>query len=369
MKPCRFMAMVLILLAGILSTACTFSEKKKIRTCIEQELDPLTHLDGESVRTGLSRLDFFREAGSGLQDSAEIQEAFVLYYKDFSYKIHKISLSEKGDSASVLVGLRTPDGRALAKDYLSARLRKELFQAAAPSGMGAATSLSVAERYLLLDSLLKNNSYELIDGICTITLQRKESGWVILRTPALENDLTGGLVRFLADPMLLSPGETLLVYLDSIDSMDTETLSAFLGLDSLFGEEDQEEALIARSLEDQIHRCFASALSGESRNGYHAQVTASIRSFDSDAIIAAYEEKVDAYLASPEAVIDGPETRRDRVRALLTEAIRENTCTVERKTVFSMINDGASWKPEDAGKQLGEAIFGSMADLAASGTI
>ena len=52
-------------------------------------------------------------------------------------------------------------------------------------------------------------------------------------THSLENDLVGGLITYLSDSDLLSPEETLTVYLNTLKTMDTEQMGNYLGLESL----------------------------------------------------------------------------------------------------------------------------------------
>ena len=42
------------------------------------------------------------------------------------------------------------------------------------------------------------------------------------------------------------------------------------------------------------------------------------------------------------------------------EYIEENTATKTVETTFTLINDGASWKLEDAGTVFGQALFGTL---------
>ena len=68
----------------------------------------------------------------------------------------------------------------------------------------------------------------------------------------------------------------------------------------------------------------------------------------------------DSYLASVDAVIDGAQKRYEKSYSLLLEYIEENTATKTVETTFTLINDGASWKLEDAGTVFGQALFGTL---------
>ena len=69
---------------------------------------------------------------------------------------------------------------------------------------------SLEERYLILDDLLKQNHYGTVEKECTINLTDKGTStqeWEIIRTHSLENDLVGGLMTYLSDSDLMTPGE------------------------------------------------------------------------------------------------------------------------------------------------------------------
>ena len=71
-------------------------------------------------------------------------------------------------------------------------------------------------------------------------------------------------------------------------------------------------------------------------------------------------KELDSYLASVDAVIDGAQKRYEKSYSLLLEYIEENTATKTVETTFTLINDGASWKLEDAGTVFGQALFGTL---------
>ena len=55
-----------------------------------------------------------------------------------------------------------------------------------------------------------------------------------------------------------------------------------------------------------------------------------------------------------------PKNDMKKSYSLLLEYIEENTATKTVKTTFTLINDGASWKLEDAGTVFGQALFGTL---------
>lgn len=63
-----------------------------------------------------------------------------------------------------------------------------------------------------------------------------------------ENDLVGGLISYLSDNNLLSPEETLTIYLNTLKSMNTEQMGNYLGIESLLNTSDSDKIpLLPRS--------------------------------------------------------------------------------------------------------------------------
>ena len=73
-----------------------------------------------------------------------------------------------------------------------------------------------------------------------------------------------------------------------------------------------------------------------------------------------YNKDLDTYLASVDAVIDGAQKRYEKSYSMLLDVIDKNTATKTVETTFTLLNDGASWKLEDAGTVFGQALFGGL---------
>ena len=80
--------------------------------------------------------------------------------------------------------------------------------------------------------------------------------WEIQKSHSLENDLVGGLMSYLSDNNLLSPEETLTIYLNTLKSMDTEQMGNYLGIESLLNTSDSDKNSIASALVEQVHQNF-----------------------------------------------------------------------------------------------------------------
>ena len=221
------------------------------------------------------------------------------------------------------------------------------------------------ERYLLLDQLLSNNNYATVERECTVELCNKGSNddkdeWEIIRSHSLENNLVGGLMTYLSDNNLLSPEETLTVYLNTLKTMNTEQMGNYLGIESLFNTSDTDKNSIATALVELFHSTFDFNISSCDEESYNAVIQTKITTFDSNAILTAYQKELEEYLASPQAVIDGSQKRYNHSLELLLKSIENNTKTLTHPASFSLTNDGASWKLQDDGQVIGAGIFGTL---------
>ena len=187
-----------------------------------------------------------------------------------------------------------------------------------------------------------------------------EPDWEITHSSSLENDLVGGLITYLSDPDLVPPAETLTVYLKTLQEMDVKQMANYLGLDSILNTSDSAKNAIASALMEQFHSCFNYKISSTSVSGYLAEVDAELTTFDSNSILTQYEKELNTYLASADAVIDGSQKRYNKSHELLLDSIRNNQATITATATFHLTNDGASWKLENAGTELGNAIFGTL---------
>ena len=142
--------------------------------------------------------------------------------------------------------------------------------------------------------------------------------------------------------------------------MDVKQMANYLGLDSILNTSDSAKNAIASALMEQFHSCFNYKISSTSVSGYLAEVDAELTTFDSNSILTQYEKELNTYLASADAVIDGSQKRYNKSHELLLDSIRNNQATITATATFHLTNDGASWKLENAGTELGNAIFGTL---------
>ena len=358
----HLLAFLMIILLSVFLCSCSQSAKAHAEKAIKKDLDLLKNLDSETTMQYISYQELFPDSDDSTKLSADIKEVFSLFFQNFDYKILDISVDSDEKNASAQLKLTTLDAEALASDFVSASLQEEILETA--SGKENDNGNSLEQRYLLLYKLLKNNTYSSVERNTSIQLNNlgssSEPDWEITHSSSLENDLVGGLITYLSDPDLVPPAETLTVYLKTLQEMDVKQMANYLGLDSILNTSDSAKNAIASALMEQFHSCFNYKITDSSISGYLAQVSAQLTTFDSDSILSQYEEELNTYLASADAVIDGSQKRYNKSHELLLDSIKNNTTTTTANATFHLTNDGVSWKLEDAGTELGNAIFGTL---------
>lgn len=358
----HLLAFLMIILLSVFLCSCSQSAKAHAEKAIKKDLDLLKNLDSETTMQYISYQELFPDSDDSKKLSADIKEVFSLFFQNFDYKILGISVDSDEKNASAQLKLTTLDAEALASDFVSASLQEEILETA--SGKENDNGNSLEQRYLLLYKLLKNNTYSSAERNTSIQLNNlgssSEPDWEITHSSSLENDLVGGLITYLSDPDLVPPAETLTVYLKTLQEMDVKQMANYLGLDSILNTSDSAKNAIASALMEQFHSCFNYKISSTSVSGYLAEVDAELTTFDSNSILTQYEKELNTYLASADAVIDGSQKRYNKSHELLLDSIRNNQATITATATFHLTNDGASWKLENAGTELGNAIFGTL---------
>ena len=358
----HLLAFLMIILLSVFLCSCSQSAKAHAEKAIKKDLDLLKNLDSETTMQYISYQELFPDSDDSTKLSADIKEVFSLFFQNFDYKILGISVDSDEKNASAQLKLTTLDAEALASDFVSASLQEEILETA--SGKENDNGNSLEQRYLLLYKLLKNNTYSSVERNTSIQLNNlgssSEPDWEITHSSSLENDLVGGLITYLSDPDLVPPAETLTVYLKTLQEMDVKQMANYLGRDSILNTSDSAKNAIASALMEQFHSCFNYKISSTSVSGYLAEVDAELTTFDSNSILTQYEKELNTYLASADAVIDGSQKRYNKSHELLLDSIRNNQATITATATFHLTNDGASWKLENAGTELGNAIFGTL---------
>ena len=364
MKTVKYLLAFFFVFLAVSVCGCSYSAKTSAEKAIKKDLDLLKNLDSETTMKYISYQELFPDSDGNTELSDDIKEVFSLFFQNFDYKILDVSTDQNQETASAQLRLTTLDAQALARDFVSQSLQDEILKAASGDKNTEENENSLEQRYLRLHKLLKNNSYKTVDRNASIQLINHGSpsnpNWEITHSYSLENDLVGGLITYLSDPDLVPPDETLGVYLKTLQEMDVQQMSNYLGLDSILNTSDPAKNAIASALMEQFHSCFNYKITDTSVSGYLAEVQADLTTFDSDSILSQYEEELNTYLASADAVIDGSQKRYNKSHELLLDSIKNNTTTTTANATFHLTNDGVSWKLEDAGTELGNAIFGTL---------
>lgn len=364
MKTVKYLLAFFFVFLAVSVCGCSYSAKTSAEKAIKKDLDLLKNLDSETSMKYISYQELFPDSDDNTELSDDIKEVFSLFFQNFDYKILDVSTDQNQETASAQLRLTTLDAQALARDFVSQSLQDEILKAASGDKNTEENENSLEQRYLRLHKLLKNNSYKTVDRNASIQLINHGSpsnpNWEITHSYSLENDLVGGLITYLSDPDLVPPDETLGVYLKTLQEMDVQQMSNYLGLDSILNTSDPAKNAIASALMEQFHSCFNYKITDTSVSGYLAEVQADLTTFDSDSILSQYEEELNTYLASADAVIDGSQKRYNKSHELLLDSIKNNTTTTTANATFHLTNDGVSWKLEDAGTELGNAIFGTL---------
>ena len=364
MKTVEYLLAFFFVFLAVSVCGCSYSAKTSAEKAIKKDLDLLKNLDSETTMKYISYQELFPDSDDNTELSDDIKEVFSLFFQNFDYKILDVSTDQNQETASAQLRLTTLDAQALARDFVSQSLQDEILKAASGDKNTEENENSLEQRYLRLHKLLKNNAYKTVDRNASIQLINHGSpsnpNWEITHSYSLENDLVGGLITYLSDPDLVPPDETLGVYLKTLQEMDVQQMSNYLGLDSILNTSDPAKNAIASALMEQFHSCFNYKITDTSVSGYLAEVQADLTTFDSDSILSQYEEELNTYLASADAVIDGSQKRYNKSHELLLDSIKNNTTTTTANATFHLTNDGVSWKLEDAGTELGNAIFGTL---------
>ena len=358
----HLLAFLMIILLSVFLCSCSQSAIAHAEKAIKKDLDLLKNLDSETTMQNISYQELFPDSDDSTKLSADIKEVFSLFFQNFDYKILGISVDSDEKNASAQLKLTTLDAEALASDFVSASLQEEILETA--SGKENDNGNSLEQRYMLQNKQHKKNTNSSADRNTSIQLNNlgssSEPDWEITHSSSLENDLVGGLITYLSDPDLVPPAETLTVYLKTLQEMDVKQMANYLGLDSILNTSDSAKNAIASALMEQFHSCFNYKISSTSVSGYLAEVDAELTTFDSNSILTQYEKELNTYLASADAVIDGSQKRYNKSHELLLNSIRNNQATITATATFHLTNDGASWKLENAGTELGNAIFGTL---------
>lgn len=84
--------------------------------------------------------------------------------------------------------------------------------------------------------------------------------WKIQRTNSLEDDLVGGLIADLANPDILSPEDTLTVYLDTLQKLDLKEMTSYLGVVNIMNTSDTAKIPLPQHLPNRFIKILIMSL-------------------------------------------------------------------------------------------------------------
>lgn len=355
MRSSKWIILFCMFLLVLGLTGCGGKERREIKKEITSEFGRLKDLDSDTFQEYLALENLFPDASTSQASAGLIEEVTSQFFKDFDYKILKITVTGE-TNASCHLQVITLDAHALAKDYQKEYL-SQVILSAANGQQGPDTSLE--QHYTLLRDLMNGHTYQTISNSCDIYLIKEGEKWRIRKTPDLENQLVGGFISAIANPYLLSPTETVGVYFDTLKAMDAPQMCTYLGLTDVFRSSGTDSQALAQALFLQMRACLDYRVTGAQDNGSMATVNMEITSFSCKEILSTYQKALDEYLDTTDALIDGPTGRLAKSNTFLLDAIKNNTATASQTVSLPLINDGVSWKLK-SNTQIGKALFGDF---------
>lgn len=322
---------------------------------VEHELSRLNSVTPEVLEQILSYQDVFPAEHTDKTVPDEIETIFSDFFSNFSYLIKDTSV--KGNSARITVSLTTLDGHALAKEYSRRAMIKQIQNSANPSTV----DFSLEDCYLLLSSVLQQNSFESITFDYEILLTRQGKIWSIVSPGDFESALTGNFASSVSDPRLFTPSEIVSIQLNTLKEFDSEQLSRYLALDTIFSGATEYKRTISRALAAQLLTYLDYSILSETilSDGTSASIEMELTSCNCRSMMEQYRTKVMEYTKTAQALQDGISGRLTKANKILISCISENTSSTTTPVTLRLFNDGTNWKLE-MNDEIGEALLGNI---------
>ncbi|MDO5392085.1 MAG: hypothetical protein Q4F24_13485 [Eubacteriales bacterium] len=355
-RKARLLPLLLLPLALCL-TGCENEEKAAVESVITRDLDKLKNLDADTAREYISAENLFPDSTATDSGQDSVEDFISNYFQNFDYKILEIKTDK--DSATASLRLNTLDAQSLARDYTGAQLQSQILDVA--SSRQETSNKTLQDHYQLLCQLMENNDYETVENSCTIHLQKMQDTWIIQKTAALENDIIGNFITYVSNSNLLTPEETLNIYLSTIRSMSEDQLICYLNLNQYLNNGDPTADEFTSVIIDQVMSDFTYEIKETLQEGYNATVYLDVTTFDIDAVIDNYNTRYQNYLKTPESLYAGTDGRLKESLELMQECLEKSTATTTLSVSIPMVNDGKSWTIQSP-EQIGNSIFGSLTE-------
>ena len=188
MRSSKWIILFCMFLLVLGLTGCGGKERREIKKEITSEFGRLKDLDSDTFQEYLALENLFPDASTSQASAGLIEEVTSQFFKDFDYKILKITVTGE-TNASCHLQVITLDAHALAKDYQKEYLSQVILSAA--NGQQEPDT-SLEQHYTLLRDLMDGHTYQTISNSCDIYLIKEGEKWRIRKTPDLENQLVGG---------------------------------------------------------------------------------------------------------------------------------------------------------------------------------
>jgi uncharacterized membrane protein YsdA (DUF1294 family) len=324
---------------------------------VQHELSLLQSADTDTLDNYISYPDLFPSEITDKTIPDDIESIFINFFKSFSYKVEHVE--ENKDTAAVTVSLSTIDGQKLAREYSRQALIKQIQISANPSNV----EYSLEDCYLLLGNVLKENDFPALTSEYTVHLSKNDKSWSIDSRTDLESALTGNFAYYVSDVNLFTPSEIVSIHLDTLKNFDSEQLSRYLALDSLFAGDTEYKRTISKALASQMLTYLDYSVTSEtiSEDGAAAAVQASLTSCDCSSMMNSYQEQVMEYTNTAQALQDGINGRLTKSNDILVSCITNNTASITTPVTIQMSKDGANWKLEMS-DEMSEALLGNISE-------
>ncbi|NCB92529.1 MAG: DUF1294 domain-containing protein [Clostridia bacterium] len=324
---------------------------------VQHELSLLKTQDSDTLEKYISYQDVFPSEVTDKTIPDDIESIFFNFFKSFSYKITDVT--ENDDTAQVSVSLTTLNGQELAREYSKQTLIKQIQISANPTNV----DYSLEDCYLLLGTILNDNTLETETNEYTISLSCKDKIWSIDSPTDLESALTGNFAYYVSDVNLFSPSEIVSIHLDTLKNFDSEQLNRYLALDSLFSGDEEYKRKISKALASQLLTALDYTITSEnlSSDRTTATVETELTSCDCHTMMSQYQAKVMEYTNTAQALQDGISGRLTKANDLLIESITDNTATITTPVTIHLENDGSNWKLEMS-DEMSEALLGNISE-------
>ena len=326
-------------------------EKTRPSGVVRAQLEQVQALDEDTIRNIIS-FETLSGRITGTYNPDLAGSAVLAFFKHFQYSIESESI--QGDHAEVSVKISNIDMRTLASDLCAALTQQRIDMLDHPA------VVQDTDYFSLLGDMLSSHEYEIITTDARFHLVKEGKNWTIITDEQLQDELTGGFISAVSDPMLLDPSQVLSMYMEKYKTLTADEWLNYLDVHNIFStySPDHMDELdhlymekIAEYFDYRIDSCRLTAAGAE------ADLT--ITSLNMPEIIKAYRASLLEYAATTESITSDSVSLANTTASLLIQAIEENAAPAEYKASAHLTNDERSWQLE-MDEDLTNAFLGNM---------